>query len=88
MLLIYTPTITTRLTYIFKQFFTRILLIDIKITTKVEEFVAHNGPKITYAKQALGSEFFIQSRNLLFEQGVSDIDIKVSDWEETKCFFK
>jgi len=88
MLLIYTPKITTRLTYVFKQFFTRILLIDIQFTTQVNDFVAHNGPKITYAKQPLGTEFFIQSRDLLFQQGVSDIEIKIADWEETKCFFK
>ena len=88
MLLVYTPKITTRLTYVFKQFFTRILLIDIQFTTKVNEFVAHNGLKITYAKQPLGTEFFIQSSSLLFQQGVSDIEIKVSDWEDTKCFFK
>ena len=88
MLLIYTPKINTRLTYVFKQFFTRILLIDIEFTTQVNEFVAHNGSKMTYAKQPLGTEFFVQSKELLFEQGVSDIEIKVSDWEETKCFFK
>lgn len=88
MLLIYTPKITTRLTYAFKQFFTRILLIDIQFTTKVEEFVAYNGAKITYAKQPLSTEFFIQSSTLLFQQGVNDVNIKVSDWEETKCFFK
>lgn len=88
MLLIYTPKITARIIYTCKQFFTRILLIDIQFTTKVDEFVAHNGPKITYAKQALGTEFFIQSHNLLMQQGVNDIDIKVTDWEETKCFFK
>lgn len=88
MLLVYTPKITTRLTYVFKQFFTRILLIDIQFTTKVDKFVAHNGPKITYAKQPLGNEFFIQSSTLLFQQGVNDIEIKVSDWEDTKCFFK
>jgi hypothetical protein len=88
MLLIYTPKINTRLTYIFKHFFTRILLIDIEFTTQVNDFVAHSGPKMTYAKQPLGTEFFVQSKELLFEQGVSDIEIKVSDWEETKCFFK
>ena len=88
MLLVYTPKITTRLTYAFKQFFTRILLIDIQLTSKVADFVSHSGPKISYAKLPLGSEFFIQSSELLFQQGVSDVNIKVSDWEDTKCFFK
>jgi hypothetical protein len=88
MLLVYTSKITPRLTYAFKHFFTRILLLDVQFTTKVDEFVAHSGLKITYAKQPLGTEFFVKSKDLLFQQGVSDIDINISDWEETKCFFK
>lgn len=88
MLLIYTPKITPRLTYTFRHFFKRILLLDIDFTNEINTFVAHNGPKITYAKQALSTEFFIQSHQLLFEQGINDVDIFVNDWEETKCFFK
>ncbi len=88
MLLIYTPKITPRLTFTFKHFFTRILLLDVQFTTKVDDFVAHNGLKITYAKQPLGNEFFIQSQPLLFQQGINDIEINVSDWDDTKCFFK
>lgn len=88
MLLVYTPKITPRLTYAFKHFFTRILLLEVNFTTKVDEFVAHSGLKITYAKQPLGTEFFIQSHSLLFQQGINDVEINVSDWEDTKCFFK
>jgi hypothetical protein len=88
MLLVYTPKITSRLTYTFKHFFTRILLVEVQFTSKINEFVAHNGLKITYAKQALGTEFFIQSHDLLFQQGINNIEINVKDWEETKCFFK
>ena len=88
MLLIYTSKITSRLTYTFRHFFKRILLIDVEFTTKINEFVAHSGPKITYAKQPLSTEFFVQSHLLLFEQGVNNIDINVSDWDCTKCFFK
>lgn len=57
-------------------------------TSKVEEFVAHNGPKITYTKTPLGNEFFIKSNNLLFEQGVNDMEIVIQKWEEVPCFFK
>ena len=67
MLLVYTHKVTPRLNYIFKHFFLRILQIPISFTTKVEEFVMHNGPKISYTKVALGSEFFIKSHELLFE---------------------
>ncbi len=88
MLLVYTPKITPRITYAFKHFFTRILLVEVQITSKIEAFVAHNGLKISYAKQSLGTEFFIQSHKLLLQQGISDVEIKVSNWQETPCFFK
>lgn len=87
MLLIYTHKITPRINYIFKHFFVRMLKIPITFTTKVNEFVAHNGPKITYSKTPLGSEFFIRSHDLLFEQGINDIDIKIYHWDDVPSFF-
>ena len=88
MLLIYTHKITPRLTYTFNQIFKRILLIHINFTTKIDEFVAHNGPKMTYTKAPLGNEFFIKCNELLFEQGISDIDVNVTMWDDVPCFFK
>jgi len=86
-LLVYTHKITPRVNYVFKHIFLRILQIPVSFTTKVEEFVAHSGPKITYAKAPLGSEFFIRSHDLLFEQGVNDVEIIVQKWEDEACFF-
>ncbi|NAY92908.1 hypothetical protein GTQ34_13375 [Muricauda sp. JGD-17] len=87
MLLIFTHKITNRLTYTAKQIFEGILGIDIAFTTKVEDFIKHTGPKITYSKQPLQNEFFIRSNDLLFEQGINDLDIKVSEWDGIPCFF-
>ena len=87
MLLVYTHKITPRLRYIFKQICTRILGVPVRFTTTIEEFIAHESLKMSYTRQPLGKEFFIRSHELLFEQGLSDIEIKFNDWEETKCFF-
>lgn len=87
MLLIYTHKITPRLTYIMRHVFVNLLGIDIDFTTKVEEFIKHSGPKITYTKQPLQNEFFIRSNELLFEQGINDIQVSIGDWEGTPCFF-
>ncbi|PHQ55780.1 MAG: hypothetical protein COC16_04590 [Lutibacter sp.] len=87
MLLVYTHKITPRLNYIFKHYFVRILQIPVTFTTKVDEFVAHSGPKITYSKTPLGSEFFIRCHDLLFEQGINDIEINISKWDDVSCFF-
>ncbi len=70
-----------------RQVFTRILGIEVSYTTKVEDFIKHSGAKITYTKQPLQNEFFVRSNDLLFEQGINDIQINVIDWEGTPCFF-
>ena len=87
MLLLFTHKVTNRLTYTAKHIFEKILGIEIAFTTKVEDFIKHSGPKMTYSKQPLQNEFFIRSNDLLFEQGINDLDIKVSDWEGIPCFF-
>jgi len=88
MLLVYSHTITPRLKYIFKQICTRILNIPVSFTTTVEEFIAHDNIKMSYALQPLGKEFHVQSHQILFEQGLSDIEIIVHQWDNTKCFFQ
>ena len=88
MILIYTHKITPRIRYIFKHIFTRILVIPVDFTTKVEEFVAHNGPKLTYNKTPLGNEFFVKCNDLLYQQGVNDLEITIQNWEDVPCFFR
>ena len=87
MLLVYTHKITPRLTYTFKHIFTRILDIPVSFTTKIEEFIAHEGLKFSYAKQILGNELFVKSNDFLFSQGIDYLDITISNWDETPCFF-
>ncbi|MFI2741229.1 polysaccharide deacetylase family protein [Zhouia sp. PK063] len=65
----------------------KMLQTDVKFTMKVEDFIAHSGPKITYTKQPLQSEFFVKSHPLLFEQGISDVEITMAKWDDVPCFF-
>ncbi len=87
MLLVYTHKITPRVKYAFKQICLRIIGLPVSFTTKVEEFIAHDSLKISYTKQPLSHEVFIQSHELLFEQGITDLELIVNDWGKTKCFF-
>lgn len=87
MLLVYTHKITPRVRYIFNHILKRNLLIQVDFTTEVAEFVAHSGPKLSYTKNPLGSEFFIKSHDLLYEQGVNDLEILIQDWDGIPCFF-
>ncbi|WP_299335995.1 polysaccharide deacetylase family protein [uncultured Psychroserpens sp.] len=87
MLLVYTHKITPRVKYVFKHICTRVLGIPVSFTTTIEEFIAHDSIKMSYTRQPLSNEVFIRNYELLFEQGLSDIDINVQKWDDTKCFF-
>jgi hypothetical protein len=87
MLLIYTHKITSRLTYVFNHLCKRVLQIEVAYTSKVEDFIAHDSAKMSYTRQPLSGEIHIKSHELLFEHGLSDLEIKVQDWDGTKGFF-
>lgn len=87
MLLVYTHKISPRVKYIFKHICTRVLGIEVSFTTTIEEFIAHSSMKMSYTKQPLGNEFFVKSHDILFEQGLSDIEINTHQWGSTKGFF-
>ncbi len=88
MLLIHVQQVTPRVSYTFKQICKRILGLDVDLTSKIETFIAHDGPKFSYGKKPLSKELYFQSVDLLFEHGLNDIEIQVFDWENTRCFFE
>ena len=87
MLLVYTHKITPRVTYTFKHICKRILGLEVRFTSKIEDFIAHDSLKMSYAKQPFSHELFVRSNDLLFEVGLSDLDVNVQQWENTKGFF-
>lgn len=88
MLLIYMQKVTPRKTYTFKQVLGKILRFEIKITSKIEEFIAYSGVKFSYGEKSMGNEFFVKSHGLLDKQGISKQDIKIKKWDEIPCFFQ
>jgi len=88
MLLIYTQKTTSRIDYVFKHIFSRILGVGIEFTNTIDSFIAHQGPKFSYGKQALGNELFFQAHELLTQQGFEDVEIHVKPWDETIGFFQ
>jgi hypothetical protein len=87
MILVYTPKITRRIEYIFTHIFINIIGLKVNFTSKVDDFVCFEGPKLSYAPKKLSNEFYIKSNSILLEQGFSDVDIDVKNWGDSKCFF-
>ncbi len=88
MILVYTHKITGRVNYIFRHIFNRILQKEVKFTTKIEEFIAYNGPKFSYSPQSLGNEFHITPHPILFQQGIKHQFIQFNFWNDIPVFFQ
>lgn len=87
MLLIFTHKLTHRSKYTFNLIFKDILGIDWKSCTDREEFQKYTGAKISYSTQPVADELFFQSRSLLFETGINEQNITISEYNGCKIFF-
>ncbi len=88
MLLIHTQKITPRLDFAFKHICTRILGVKVQFTSVIEDFISHQGPKLSYGRQPMGNELFIQSQGLLTQRGIEAIEITVQPWQGSIGFFE
>lgn len=60
---------------------------SIELTTDVNRFSYHTGPKLNYSQSQFNDEPFIYASGLLFEKRIKKQDIAVFDWADTKAFF-
>ena len=87
MLLVFTPSSTPRLRFIFDFIFRDILGMPYMLTHDKAHFRSSSLPKLHYGESPLDTEPFIYSSRLLFEKGISDQEITVFEWEDCKAFF-
>ena len=86
-LFILVPRFTPRLKYVFRFIFEDVLGLEYLLSTDKEAFLSRTGPKLHYGQYPLDDELFISCRQLLFETGIKDQDIHVSEFKGTKVFF-
>jgi len=88
-LLIYTPTITPRVKYVFSLFFETLINTPYNLTTDTAEYKNHQGAKINYSNQPIEEgEIFISANSLLFEDDIRSQVITVTEWEKLKIFYQ
>jgi hypothetical protein len=87
MLLIFTPHITNRITYIFKHIFGRILGVEFTLTSKKEEWIDYDGPKISYGKTPVDTELFFQQSFFLLATGIKKVHLETVSFTDCTAFF-
>lgn len=86
-MLVYVTTVTNRLHYILDLVLRDLVGIDYELTTDVDKFSFHTGPKFNYSNKQIGEELFFYATDLLFEKKIRRQDLSVFDWNDTKAFF-
>ncbi len=86
-MLAYTHKISPRNRYMFRLFFQELLGTNCSLTESKAEFDEYEGPKFSYSPSALGEELHFESVPLLFESGIKEQHVTVSDWKGGKIFF-
>ena len=76
MILIYTPKITSRITYITRYIFEDILKVTVEITDNLDEFKVYQGPKINYSFEYTDA-IRIFPHPFLLKQEVSPVEVEV-----------
>lgn len=87
-MLVYTPHITPRISYIL-QLLNERWQIEVAVTDDTALFQQSNDVKLVYAEQRLGdSSFFLQSTGLLLQRDIRKQHINCFEWEDSKAFFQ
>ncbi len=87
MILIYTPRITKRVSYIFKLFFENLMGLEFELTSKPDFFKAFEGVRINYSKDQFDGVLNFYPSDLLFKTGIEGQELNVFDFEDHKAFF-
>ena len=87
MLLIYSPSISSRIEYIFDTVFYYEYGINYNVTSDLKKFLNHKGEKINYSDERFGDEFYIKASSLLFEDFIEKKNVPISKKNDTIMLF-
>lgn len=89
MVIIYTEKVTARVRYIFTLIFKEFLNCEVFFTNNWEQFRSSAKVKINYGdKPVPGADLWVIPHGLLFQWGVSEMNLEFVDYKGSKCPFK
>jgi hypothetical protein len=86
-MLIFTPLLTSRISYTFRVIFERFLNTSVTFTSNIDEFSASAEPKLAYSPQKIETPVWIEATPLLFEENIVKQNITPEKWEDATLFF-
>ena len=86
-LLIFLETLSPRSEYVFNHIFVKQLGLKIQFTTKINDFLNSDQPKLSYTTQKPANGVFFQAHSLLSETTIVEQDIHLSFYKKIPIFF-
>jgi hypothetical protein len=86
-IIVFVPEITPRVEFTFEFIFRTILGIEIVFTTKPDEFLQSNLPKINYSLAKLSSGLFLKANSIMFKKDITEQEINEIVYLEHRLFF-
>lgn len=91
MIVIYAERDSNRLRYIVNELFSHMNGIEVRLEFEADQFYAlpDDQPKICYANEHIGNSLHIKPAELLFEEGITELEeMDVEQWEGHTYFFR
>lgn len=89
MIYLYTEKYTPRVKYIVHHIFEKILCDKVTVIRDEAEAKSCDGPLISYSRKVIMQHAFnICPHGLVFQDGIRDQDTTVTEWNDTKIFFR
>jgi hypothetical protein len=87
-ILVFVDAISNRLQYIFSHILGEMLGFEVVFTQRNGDFDHFIGPKIAYSSTKFHNSISIVPHSLLFQEGISNQSVVISNWNSTPIFFE
>lgn len=88
MITIFVHKVTSRIRYAMNLVFRDVMQVPFELTTDRAAFAEVRGAKLAYTLNPIDDAFFIRSKTLLFEHGITDQEISVVAFDKTVSIFE
>lgn len=86
-LLIYTPTLNSRIKYVFEHIFENILGVGFAFCVNEKDYIAYNGPKLSYGIEVEKGGIFFARHDFMLALEIKKQDLAFADFNQDKIPF-
>jgi len=86
-ILVFVNQVTSRVEFTFEFIFQTILGVDVEFTTKEDDYIRSETPKLNYSSSNFSSGLFLKAHPILFEKSIDEQQIDEAKYNDLRLFF-